>query len=213
MAVGKGKNGTYTVQCWYRDQLTGERRKKTKRGFRKKADAVQWERDFLTKAAGSPTMRFSDCCEIHKADLFPRLKYNTWRTKSYQRIDRRDVITATKTAKSVRTVAMPDFVTEEVEEYIRLEGYEEGPDIPLRQVVPLPRDGKGLPGVGREANTRARPAPLPREPAHRDGVQHRGDRRPRGAREHRHHVPVRAPVPQHAGRHGAQAQPGEEFAR
>lgn len=271
MAVGKEKNGTYTVQCWYRDQLTGERRKKTKRGFRKKAEAVQWERDFLTKAAGSPTMRFSDYCEIYKTDLFPRLKYNTWRTKdyiirdkilpyfgekrlcditpadvlewqtrlmartdpktgkrykktylrtvnnvlsgmlnhavrfyglpvspmvktgkigsakaeemnfwtkdeylkfseevmdkpasfaifellywcgiregealalmpedfdfgkgllkitkSYQRIDRQDVITAPKTAKSVRTVAMPDFVAEEVEEYIRLEGYEEG---------------------------------------------------------------------------------------
>lgn len=271
MAVGKEKNGTYTVQCWYRDQLTGERRKKTKRGFRKKADAVQWERDFLMKATGSPTMRFSDYCEIYKADLFPRLKYNTWRTKdyiirdkilpyfgekrlcditpadvlewqtrlmartvpktgkrykktylrtvnnvlsgmlnhavrfyglpvspmtktgkiggakaeemnfrtkdeylkfseevmdkpasfaifellywcgiregealalmpedfdfeksllkitkSYQRIDRQDVITAPKTAKSVRTVAMPDFVAEEVEEYMQLEGYEEG---------------------------------------------------------------------------------------
>lgn len=31
MSVGKEKNGTYTVQCWYREQLTGERHKKTKR--------------------------------------------------------------------------------------------------------------------------------------------------------------------------------------
>lgn len=47
-------------------------------------------------------------------------------TKSYQRIDRQDVITSPKTAKSVRTVTMPDFVAEELSEYIELEGYEEG---------------------------------------------------------------------------------------
>lgn len=46
--------------------------------------------------------------------------------KSYQRIDRQDVITSPKTAKSVRTVTMPDFVAEELSEYIELEGYEEG---------------------------------------------------------------------------------------
>lgn len=42
MSVGKEKNGTHTVQCWYREQLTGERRKKTKRGFKRKSDAVRW---------------------------------------------------------------------------------------------------------------------------------------------------------------------------
>lgn len=35
MSVGKEKNGTYTVQCWYREQLTGERHKKTKRSFKR----------------------------------------------------------------------------------------------------------------------------------------------------------------------------------
>ncbi len=38
MSVSKEKNGTYTVQCWYRERLTGERRKKTKRGFARKAE-------------------------------------------------------------------------------------------------------------------------------------------------------------------------------
>lgn len=271
MSVGKEKNGTYTVQCWYREQLTGERHKKTKRGFKRKSDAVRWERDFLMKAAGSPTMKFADYCEVYRSDMLPRLKRNTWRTKeyiirdkilpyfgdkalsdispadvlewqtrlisridpkttkpykktylrtvnnilsamlnhavrfyglpsnpmkrtgkigsakaeemkfwtkdeylrfaeevmdkpgsfaifellywcgiregealalmpedfdfdkgllkitkSYQRIDRQDVITSPKTAKSVRTVTMPDFVAEELSEYIELEGYEEG---------------------------------------------------------------------------------------
>lgn len=35
-------------------------------------------------------------------------------TRSYQRIDGQDVVTCPKTPKSVRTVAMPDFLTEEV---------------------------------------------------------------------------------------------------
>lgn len=83
MSVGKEKNGTYTVQCWYREQLTGERHKKTKRSFKKKSDAVRWERDFLMKAAGSPTMKFADYCEVYKSDMLPRLKRNTWRTKEY----------------------------------------------------------------------------------------------------------------------------------
>ena len=83
MSVGKEKNGTYTVQCWYREQLTGERHKKTKRGFKRKSDAVRWERDFLMKAAGSPTMKFADYCEVYKSDMLPRLKRNTWRTKEY----------------------------------------------------------------------------------------------------------------------------------
>lgn len=83
MSVGKEKNGTYTVQCWYREQLTGERHKKTKRGFKKKSDAVRWERDFLMKAADSPTMKFADYCEVYKSDMLPRLKRNTWRTKEY----------------------------------------------------------------------------------------------------------------------------------
>lgn len=83
MSVSKEKNGAYTVQCWYRERLTGERRKKTKRGFARKADAIQWERDFLTKIAGSPTMKFSDFFQVYKADVMPRLKLNTWRTKEY----------------------------------------------------------------------------------------------------------------------------------
>ena len=38
-------------------------------------------------------------------------------TKSYQRIERRDVITDPKTAKSNRVIKMPDFLVEEIQEY------------------------------------------------------------------------------------------------
>ena len=39
--------------------------------------------------------------------------------KSYQRLKREDVITAPKTDKSVRQVDMPDFLCEEIQDYIR----------------------------------------------------------------------------------------------
>ena len=40
-------------------------------------------------------------------------------SKSYQRIKQRDVITDPKTPKSIRTVSMPDFLSEELQDYIR----------------------------------------------------------------------------------------------
>lgn len=44
---------------------------------------MQWERDFLTTIAGSPTMKFSDFFLIYKANIMPRLKLNTWRFNEY----------------------------------------------------------------------------------------------------------------------------------
>lgn len=132
-------------------------------------------------------------------------------TKSYQRIDGRDVVTAPKTAKSVRTVAMPDFVAEEVEEYMRLESCEEGERIfPFGESYLCHEMERGCKASGVK-RIRVHALCHSHVPAHRDGVQHRCDRKPRGARERRHHVPLRAPVPKYAGRHGAQAEPGEEI--
>lgn len=39
-------------------------------------------------------------------------------TKSYQRIDGEDIITDPKTSKSKRDVVMPDFLAEELKEYL-----------------------------------------------------------------------------------------------
>ena len=41
-------------------------------------------------------------------------------TKSYQRIKRQDVITEPKTKKSNRTIEMPDFLCEEMQDYLRM---------------------------------------------------------------------------------------------
>lgn len=40
--------------------------------------------------------------------------------KSYQRIGKRDVITEPKTKKSIRTIKMPKFLCEEIEEYLKM---------------------------------------------------------------------------------------------
>ena len=40
-------------------------------------------------------------------------------SKSYQRMDKRDVITEPKTPKSNRVIKMPDFLTEEIQEYVK----------------------------------------------------------------------------------------------
>jgi integrase len=39
--------------------------------------------------------------------------------KSYQRINRKDVVTDPKTTKSVRIIKMPDFLADELQEYIK----------------------------------------------------------------------------------------------
>lgn len=82
MAVSKEPNGTWTVQSWYRD-WSNVRRKKTKRGFVTKGQAIDWEHDFQAKVKGSPDMLFADFCKLYHGDMAPRLKLNTLRTKEY----------------------------------------------------------------------------------------------------------------------------------
>ena len=46
MAVIKNqKNGMWEVRTYYKD-WTGERKQKTKRGFAKKSEVLEWERNF-----------------------------------------------------------------------------------------------------------------------------------------------------------------------
>lgn len=83
MSVSKdGKRGTWYVQCWYRD-WQNERHKKTKRGFKSKKDAEAWERDFVARCNGAPTMTFGEFCSLYAEDMKPRLKRNTWLTKEH----------------------------------------------------------------------------------------------------------------------------------
>ena len=42
------KTGCWEVRTYYKD-LAGNRKQKTKRGFEKKSDALEWERNFKLK--------------------------------------------------------------------------------------------------------------------------------------------------------------------
>ena len=83
MAVIKNKKtNTYEVRTYYKD-WTGARKQKTKRGFKRKCDAQDWERDFKLKENRSLDMTFGDFVNIYLNDIKPRIKYNTWLTKKH----------------------------------------------------------------------------------------------------------------------------------
>ena len=83
MAVIKNKKtNTYEVRTYYKD-WTGTRKQKTKRGFKRKCDAQDWERAFKLKENRSLDMTFGDFVNIYLNDITPRIKYNTWLTKKH----------------------------------------------------------------------------------------------------------------------------------
>ena len=83
MAVIKNhKTGMWEVRTYYKD-LTGERKQKTKRGFVKKNEALEWERNFKLKENQSISMSFQSFVDIYLTDLEPRIKRNTFLTKKH----------------------------------------------------------------------------------------------------------------------------------
>ncbi len=83
MAVIKNqKTGMWEVRTYYKD-WTGERKQKTKRGFAKKSEALEWERNFKLKENQSISMTFGSFVEIYLEDLKPRIKKNTFLTKKH----------------------------------------------------------------------------------------------------------------------------------
>ncbi len=81
MSVSRDEErGTYYVQCWYRD-WTGQRKKKTKRGFKTKKAAAAWEVDFLRQMEGTPDMTLKAFYELYQRDLEKKLRITTQRNK------------------------------------------------------------------------------------------------------------------------------------
>ena len=83
MAVIKNnKTGMWEVRTYYKD-LIGARKQKTKRGFAKKSEALEWERNFKLKEDQSISMSFKSFVDIYLTDLEPRIKRNTFLTKKH----------------------------------------------------------------------------------------------------------------------------------
>ena len=83
MAVIKNnKTGMWEMRTYYKD-LTGARKQKTKRGFAKKSEALEWERNFKLKENQSISMSFQSFVDIYLTDLEPRIKCNAFLTKKH----------------------------------------------------------------------------------------------------------------------------------
>lgn len=74
------QHGTFYASFYYTD-FTGARRKKMKRGFRLKRDALEWERQFLLQRNADPDMKFGDFVEIYRNDKRERIREHTWESK------------------------------------------------------------------------------------------------------------------------------------
>lgn len=70
------KRGTWYVSLRYRE-WRGESRKKMKRGFATKREALAWEKSFNHRMVGVASMPFEDACELYLEEIVPRLRPGT----------------------------------------------------------------------------------------------------------------------------------------
>lgn len=80
MPVYKKDSGHWYCSFYYTD-WTGQRKKKKKEGFKTKREAQNFERTFIEKAAGAPTMSFQALYELYKKDCDLHLKRSTMASK------------------------------------------------------------------------------------------------------------------------------------
>jgi integrase len=76
----KAKNTWYT--SFYYENWKGERKRKLKRGFATKKEALEWERNFQQQKSVDLDMTFESFVEIYRKDKEGRLKEYSWQTKS-----------------------------------------------------------------------------------------------------------------------------------
>ena len=73
-------NKTKNWYCiFYYTDWTGTRKQKKKRGFERKKDAQEWERDFLQRQAAQPDMPFSTLSQLYLKDKEQNTKFATYR--------------------------------------------------------------------------------------------------------------------------------------
>lgn len=66
---------------FYYEDYTGTQKQKKKRGFERRKDAQEWERNFLLKQTDDPTMPFKTLSELYLTDKKQHTKEITYRTK------------------------------------------------------------------------------------------------------------------------------------
>ena len=73
---------TWRSQFYYED-WQGVRHKKNKRGFKTKAEAEEWERNFRQQQQKDLDINFENFVEIYFADMENRLRESTIKNKRY----------------------------------------------------------------------------------------------------------------------------------
>lgn len=72
--------GKWYVQFWHTD-YAGKKKKKMKRGFPRKSDALKWEAEYKLKMSGSPDMTFASLTDHYLEDCRTRMKIMTMERK------------------------------------------------------------------------------------------------------------------------------------
>jgi len=106
----KEKNGTWTSKFKYKDWL-GEWKQKTKRGFERKKDALEFEADYKARFIQSADIAFSALADNYMKDLVDNRKI--------------DITTAAKKERIFATMIIPFFGRQS---WIQKKGYEKYPD-------------------------------------------------------------------------------------
>ena len=70
------KRNTWFVKFQYKN-WKDEKKWITKRGFKTKREALQWEKEFQLQQQGSVEMNFTDFVKVYREDRIPRLKEST----------------------------------------------------------------------------------------------------------------------------------------
>ena len=82
MAVRKEKNkNTWYVQTSFVNYM-GERKRTTKRGFRTKRTALEWEEEFKRSNSGCKDMTLNSLYERYKEDNATKIRITTWDNKN-----------------------------------------------------------------------------------------------------------------------------------
>lgn len=82
MVFKNPKTDKWEVRCYYKN-YKGERKQKTKRGFRTKSEALDWERHFKLQDHQDLDMTIEDFFELYKRDVSHKVRPNTWEEKEY----------------------------------------------------------------------------------------------------------------------------------
>jgi hypothetical protein len=82
MAYKEKDTRTWTAQ-WFETTATGERKKRRKRGFETKREALEYERQKKLNSCRSMDMKMSEFIEVYFEDKKNELKARTLKNKRY----------------------------------------------------------------------------------------------------------------------------------